>query len=121
MVRPDCPHATRIKVRQLVGWRTPGCDRLAAIGQALTRRLFRGLLGSAERPRAPGAAAQLVGCRERLYASRTTGEVMTKYHIVALGGPGSGKTVYMAALYHMITTDQLAPGIRMKSSLASTS
>ncbi len=46
---------------------------------------------------------------------------MTNYHIVALGGPGSGKTVYISALYHQISNDQLAPGIRIKSSLSATS
>mgnify|MGYP001324604797 CR=1 FL=1 len=46
---------------------------------------------------------------------------MTKYHIVALGGPGSGKTVYISALYYLLANDKLAPGIRMKTSLAATS
>ena len=38
---------------------------------------------------------------------------MADYNIVALGPPGSGKTVYLAALHHSITSGHLADGIEV--------
>ena len=38
---------------------------------------------------------------------------MADYNVVALGPPGSGKTVYLAALHHSITSGHLADGIEI--------
>jgi hypothetical protein len=40
---------------------------------------------------------------------------MSTYSIVAIGAPGSGKTVYLAVLYNLITSGQLARGVRVKT------
>ena len=38
---------------------------------------------------------------------------MAEYNVVALGPPGAGKTVYLAALRHSINSGDLPTGIKM--------
>lgn len=46
---------------------------------------------------------------------------MTDYNIVALGPPGSGKTVFLATLYNSIVSGRLAKGVRVSLSVTAAS
>jgi hypothetical protein len=43
------------------------------------------------------------------------------FNVVALGSPGSGKTVFLSVLYNAITSGQLADGVRIRLNLAESS
>lgn len=46
------------------------------------------------------------------------GTNVNTHHIVALGAPGAGKTVYLAVLHHLLTSGQVARGLQVKMSIA---